>query len=96
MKKLKAETSDTITEEERDTIETLLNYPSLEEVFAENAATGAEKIKQKMLSTVADLERVVRRGSKEEAEKASKITAAYQTTLSFLDELEQRRNSRTK
>lgn len=96
MKQFKAESSGAITEEERETIETLLSYPSLEKVFAENVRTGSEKIRQKMLSTVADLERVVRRGSKEEAAKASIITTAYRTTLDFLDELEERLNSQNK
>lgn len=95
MKQSKAENSEEPTDEERETIESLLNYPSLENAFAESGG-GGKQLKQKMLLTVAELERVIRRGSRMEAEKASVITAAYRTTLDFLDELEARRNSRVK
>jgi len=84
------------TEEERETIETLVNYPSLERAFEqpENAqTTGADKTRQKMQASVAEFERVLRRGARAEAERAERILAAYKTTLAFLDELERMRKN---
>lgn len=93
MKHSKTETAAEPTGEERETIETLLNYPSLERAFADDAASGADKTKRKMLESVAELERVVRRGTQTEAAKAARVLAAYQTTLDFLDELERARKN---
>lgn len=96
MKHSKVEVPDKLTGEEQQVIESLLKYPSLEKVFAENTSPGLEKIKDNMQSTIAELERVVRRGAQADAEKAVKISAAFQTTLNFLDELENIRQSQSK
>lgn len=96
MKHFTAETPGEMTEQELETLETLLNYPSLERAFGEDVAAGAEKIKKNMQARVAEAERVVRRGATAEAEKAAKISAAYQTTINFLDELEQMRKAQAK
>lgn len=96
MKRFTVETPNEMTEQERETLETLLHYPSLERVFAEDVAAGAEKIKEKMQAKIHEAERVVRRGAPVEAEKAAKISAALQTTINFLDELERMRNAQTK
>lgn len=88
MKSFKVETAGEPTDQERETIAALVNYPSLERAFAENVAGGAEQIKRKMAQSVADFERVVRRGAQAEAEKAARILTAYKTTVAFLEELE--------
>ena len=69
-------------------IESLFKYPSLEKVFDREDSEKLSAMKQKMQATLEDLERVVRRGAKEDAAKAAKVIAAYQTALKFLDELE--------
>lgn len=84
------------TAEEREIIETLLKYPSLEKVFDPTAPDGYEKTKKTMNSVIAELERVVRRGTKQDAEKAEKIIEAYKTALKFLDELEDLRRKSIK
>ena len=94
MKHNQAQTSDNLTDEEIETINTILHYPSLENVFDQEQQNLTEK-RQNMLSTVAELERVVRRGSKAEAEKATRIIEAFQTTLNFLDELEKMRENQS-
>lgn len=76
------------TAEERELIETLVKYPSLESVFNQNAPTAFAEIKQTMQVTLSDLERVVRRGEKSDAERAATAAAALQTTMNFLNELE--------
>lgn len=95
MKRFKVETPIEMTEEERETINSLVNYPSLERAFGGDVASGAEKIKQKMAESVAEFERVVRRGTQSEAEKAGRVLAAYKTTLAFLDELESLRKNQS-
>ena len=84
MKNLDAEP----TREERDLIESLVKYPSLENAFDRAAAPGFAEIKQKMQATVTNLERVIRRGERSDAERASVIVRAYRTTFDFLGELE--------
>ncbi|MEP6901864.1 MAG: hypothetical protein ABJA66_08945 [Actinomycetota bacterium] len=93
MKHLKAETADQLTDEEKETITSLLKYPSLEKVFDPNKPQSLAAVKQKMRSAIAELERVIRSGTKFDAEKAAEIAAAYRTTIDFLDELEQRRKN---
>ncbi len=78
---------------EAEIIKSLLNYPSLERVFDANAAQNLNSIKQKMRSTVDDLERVIRRGAKSDAEKAATAIKAIQTTLALLEEIEKSRHS---
>jgi len=73
-----------------DIIKSLLNYPSLEKIFSDAASLSATR--KQMRSTIDDLERVIRRGTKEDAEKAAATVKAFQTVLSFLDELENLRN----
>jgi len=53
-------------------------------------------MKQKMQSTIDDLERVIRRGTKDDAEKAARVVEAYKIVLGFLDELETARRAQAK
>ena len=76
-------------QDEVEVIKTLLNYPSLESVYSRNAASGFADVKEKMRGTITELERVVLRGDKRDAERAEKIAVGYQTTIRFLEELEQ-------
>ncbi|HEY0429756.1 MAG TPA: hypothetical protein VGC76_18380 [Pyrinomonadaceae bacterium] len=84
------------TAEERALIEVLIKYPSLEKAFDRTAPDGFAEIKQKMQATTANLERVVRRGKKTDAERASLIVAAIQTTIDFLVEMEKIAKTRAK
>ena len=82
------ESNPQITSEELEIVESLFKYPSLEKVFDREDLTRLPVTKQKMQATLADLERVVRRGAKVDAARAATVIAAYQTALKFLDELE--------
>ena len=77
-----------ISPEESEIIESLFKYPSLEKVFDSPDAPQLAAMKGKMQATVDDLERVIRRGTKEDAAKAAKVAEAYRIALKFLDELE--------
>lgn len=88
MKRFETETSEQLTDEERETIESLLKYPSLERVFDSSEPHNLGETRRKMQTNVNEFERTIRSGSKREADRAAKIVAAYQTTIKFLDELE--------
>jgi intergrase/recombinase len=80
--------ADQLTDEEKQTIESLLKYPQLEKVFDRNEPHNLAETKQKMRVTVTELERVIRSGTKSDAENAARIAEAYRTTIEFLEELE--------
>lgn len=77
-----------ISPEESEIIESLFKYPSLEKVFDSPDASRLTAMKRQMQATVDDLERIIRRGSKEDAAQAAKVVEAYRIALDFLDELE--------
>jgi len=93
MKHFKVEMPAELTEEERAAIESLVHYPSLERAYAEDSE--AKKIKRKMNESIVEFERIVRRGTKTEAEKAERILTAYRTTLGFMNELEMLRQNKS-
>lgn len=96
MRNFKTENAANLTDEEKETIESLLKYPSLEKVFDQNQPNNLAEIKRKMNATISELERVIRSGSKDEAEKATEIAAGYRVTLNFLNELENLRKNQSK
>ena len=96
VKQSKANQAENLNAEEIETVKFLLNYPSLEKVFDQTDSRNLPAMKQKMQSTVDDLERVIRRGTKDDAEKAARVVEAYKTVLGFLDELENRRQAQAK
>lgn len=72
----------------------LFNYPSLGKLFEGQTADAALADMRKRLSrTNQDLERVIRQGSKEDAERATKVTRAFAIAFAFLSELEELRNN---
>ena len=77
-----------ISPQEAELIESLLKYPTLETVFDMNGTPQLTELKRRMQATVDDLERVIRRGSKTDAQKASKVVEAYRIALNFLVDLE--------
>ena len=85
--------TDNLAPEEQKIAELLLKYPTLEKVFDENQLENLHETKTRLQGTITDLERTVRTGSKEEAEKAARIIEACHTTLSFLAELESMRRN---
>ncbi len=73
-------------------LSSLFNYPSIGQLFSETDLHSLQKFRAKMNQTFEDLERVIRRGSKEDAEKARRVADAIKITLEFLSTLEQARN----
>ena len=96
MKQSKSNQAENPNAEEIETIKSLLNYPSLEKVFDGSDSRSQSEMKRKMQSTIEDLERVIRRGTKDDAEKAARALEAYKIVLGFLDELENARRAQAK
>ncbi|HEV2763181.1 MAG TPA: hypothetical protein VGV38_09310 [Pyrinomonadaceae bacterium] len=74
-------------------LSSLLNYPSLGRLFEGSDTRALEEMRTRLGRTNQDLERVVRQGSKEDAERAGRASRAVAATLTFLDELEQLRRA---
>ncbi len=76
-------------------VKSLLQYPLLERVFDPADAQNFPALKQKMQSTIDDLERVVRRGTKTDAEKAARVLESYKLVSNFLDEMDKTRRTQS-
>ncbi len=73
----------------------ILNYPSLDKLFDDNNPNALADIRVKFNQTKQDLERVIRQGSKIDAEKADKTMKALNITLDFLANLEELKRQTT-
>ena len=67
----------------------LFNFPSLGRLFEGADARPLEEMRARLGRTKQDLERVVRQGSKEDAERAARALAAYDQTLALLANLDE-------
>ena len=72
----------------------VFNYPSLGKLFDEADPRALEEMRVRLKRTEQDLERVVRQGPKEDAERAARAARAVELTLKFLADLEQMRRER--
>lgn len=72
-------------------LSTVFNYPSLGQLFDSGGERPLEEMRAKLTRTSQDLERVVRQGPKEDAERAARAARAVAVTLQFLDDLERLR-----
>lgn len=70
----------------------LSNYPSLGKLF-DGGPNDLKNLKNKLTATFQDFERVILRGSKEDAERAKLSAASVKTTLELIEMLEQARVS---
>lgn len=72
----------------------LFNYPSIGELFDDASLQKLNDFRARLSNTRENLERVVRYGSRDEAEKAEKSTRSINITLEFLDTLQKMRVAR--
>lgn len=96
MKTPKKDAKPELTDEEIELIEKLLEYPSLEKAFASGLPANKLETAKNLNSIIENLERVVRRGSQTDAEKAEKAAESCRLTLNLLNEIEQMRLSMQK
>lgn len=67
---------------------TMFNYPSLGQLFENPQSPALSEMRAKLTATYDQLERVVRRGSPQDAERATQIAAGFRVILDFLTQLE--------
>ncbi|HEX5709289.1 MAG TPA: hypothetical protein VFX96_18440 [Pyrinomonadaceae bacterium] len=72
-------------------LSSVFNYPALGQLFDSTDTRALEEMRARLARTGQDLERVVRQGPKEDAERASRAARAVNVTLEFLNELEKMR-----
>ena len=72
-------------------LSSIFNYPSLGQLFDSTDPRPLEEMRARLARTDEGLERVVRQGPKDEAERAARASRAVKVTLKFLDDLEQLR-----
>ena len=69
-------------------LSSIFNYPSLGQLFDGADTRSLEEMRARLTRTSQDLERVVRQGPKEDADRATRATRAVSATLKFLSDLE--------
>lgn len=79
------------TELSREEMEKLFNYPSIGELFSEADPRRLNDFFARLFATRENLERVIRYGNRDEAERASKAANAVIVTLEFLQNLQKMR-----
>ena len=79
-------------EKNKDDLANLYNYPSIGKLFSTDEPNNLHQFRNKLNTTREKLDLIVRRGSNEEANKASKALDAIKITLNFLQKLEIEQN----
>lgn len=77
-------------------LSSVFNYPSLGHLFEGADTRALEDMRARLARTEQDLERVVRQGPKDDAERAARAARAVGVTLRFLNDLEQLRREGAK
>lgn len=75
----------------REEMAKLFNYPSIGELFSESDPRRLNDFFTRLSATREQLERVIRYGSRAEAERAAKAAGAVKVTLEFLQNLQKMR-----
>jgi hypothetical protein len=70
------------------------NFPSLGRYFDGEDQSLLPELRARLVRTKEDLERVVRQGAREDAERAASAASAYAVVLSLLEELDAIRRNR--
>jgi hypothetical protein len=65
-----------------------LKFPSLSRLFQTSEPGALADMRSQLMQTNQRLERVIRQGTKEEADRAVLVSRAYTLTLNLLNELE--------
>jgi len=74
----------------------LFDYPSVGELFSTADSRRFEEFCSKLNATRESLERIVRYGTRDEAERAARAVRAIETTLEFLQNLQKMRKTAQK
>lgn len=74
---------------ESSDLSSLFHYPSLGRLFDEPNNSALAEMRARLTRTHQALERVIRQGAQEDADRAARAARAYTATLTLLDNLEQ-------
>ena len=74
----------------------LFDYPSVGELFSTGDTRRFDEFCAKLTATRENLERIVRYGTRDEAESAARAARAVEVTLEFLQNLQKMRESSQK
>lgn len=77
----------TTTADQASDLSALFNYPSLGRLFDRPDSPALQEMRERLKRTNQDLERVIRQGTREDAERAARVSRAYAAALALLDEL---------
>jgi hypothetical protein len=69
----------------------IFNYPSIGQLFDNSDPLRLEVFRSRLSNTRENLERVIRYGNRDEADRAEKAARAVNITLDFLDRLQKMR-----
>lgn len=73
----------------------IFNYPHLGQLFEGDLAEPLEEMRARFARTSQELESIVRRGAREEADRAARALRAYSVAAELLSELEQMRKRKS-
>ena len=74
----------------------LFNYPSIGELFSGNDSRRLDEFSLKLNTTRENLERIVRYGNRDEADRATRAIRGIEVTLDFLKTLQNLRQQENK
>lgn len=74
----------------------IFNYPSIGQLFEDSDSQRLEDFRSRLSETRENLERVIRYGNRDEAERADKAARAIRITLDFLKTLQKMRLEQNK
>ncbi len=84
-------TVQTEPESSREDLAAIFNYPAIGELFSESDSSRLDEFCSKLTSTRDNLERIIRYGSKAEADSALRAVRGIEITLEFLQNLQKMR-----
>ncbi|HEY8561471.1 MAG TPA: hypothetical protein VIL74_13935 [Pyrinomonadaceae bacterium] len=79
-----------------DELAKLFDYPSVGELFSRHDSRRFDEFRARLTATRENLERIIRYGTREEAERAARAVKAVDTTLEFLESLQKMRQNAQK
>jgi len=81
----------TANEQNSEDLTDLFNYPSIGELFSGSDSRRFDEFCRKLTATRENLERIVRYGTRDEAERATRAVRGLEVTLEFLQSLQKMR-----
>lgn len=87
----KVEASQQVEASQPENLASLFNYPAIARLLENSYPQSMTDMRRRMEQTRGELERVVRQGTKEDAERAARVLRAYEHTSELLNTLERMR-----